>query len=214
MRNIRTTTTIGILSFTVLFAATLTAGAPPLARSTDVAATPQSAPSIQPFDRFDVADWNEAAIEETEVFTSRIEPIPYTLVAESWALYGCWNPCKCPVLIIGEMYGGFDLELISAESDLVREYAVKNVSWDVYEWATWDYLYTVTGSGTYTITKSPTDDPTQRLILTLEYYYGMLEDEFDSGEVPLTDEFSIEVANNDFYCLNDAFRITAVPTEQ
>jgi hypothetical protein len=138
------------------------------------------------------------------------EKVMYALVPTSMALYGCWEPCKCPVHFIGDMYGEFMMQQTSATPGVI-EYAVTGVYWEVWDFRTGSVLYTVTGSGTYTITSHFPHLATQRLELDLDW--DGRTDHFDSGDVPLgpDETISLTVANHDFYCLNDAFLITAVP---
>jgi hypothetical protein len=134
----------------------------------------------------------------------------YVLSGDNWALHGCWEPCLCPLLIDGDMTGQFMMELTQQSPDLTS-YAVTGVAWDVFDYETAAYLYTVTGSGTYEVRTLAEGGQTQRMILDLEY--DEFASQFDSGEVPIEagQPLTVLIAESEVECLKEAFLVQAAP---
>lgn len=134
----------------------------------------------------------------------------YALTGDNWALHGCFQPCLCPLLITGDMVGQFEME-VTEQSPELTVYAVTDIDWDVYAFRTGEYLYAVTGSGTYEVHTLPEGGQTQRMILTL--IYNETAHELDSGEVVLDpgQPFAVFMSEVEIPCLRDAFFIQAAP---
>jgi hypothetical protein len=129
----------------------------------------------------------------------------FELTAESNYIEGCYEPCDCLLLLNPTLQGSFLLTSVSP-GDGGSLYEVLEVDWQFIQG---DEIVFVTGSGLYQI-----ESGQHRLTLDLLVGNAPLR-RFDSGLVPLQSDFpgiSITVALNGFYCYDNVFDITALPS--
>ena len=117
----------------------------------------------------------------------------YELLPSSRYEQGCFAPCMCPIQIVGEIQGTFDLVPLTP-SPLFTNYSVININWTVID-SNGKIVHGIQGNGSYEIGGEVA--LTQQMILNLSIDGGTLVT-FDSGLVPENSQFpkiSIKVAN-------------------
>lgn len=137
--------------------------------------------------------------------------IHYTLTQNAAQTFGCLPPCLCPISIV-PVQGGFDLTPRLFTPLNFDVYDLNNVV-ITYSNTSQGGVSTAVGSGSYTVSNQLL--PHQSMILELSIDGGPIE-RFESGDtigtfVSSFPAIQIDVADNDFICLNRIFTIAAKP---
>ena len=120
--------------------------------------------------------------------TAAAAAVTYELSPSSTFEQGCAGSCKCPVVIVGQIKGTFELTPLRP-NPLFSQYRVTNILWNVVD-RRGQVVHKITGSGIYQVSDDSTQStPTRlhQLILDLKIDRALMF--FDSGLIPDESKF-------------------------
>lgn len=167
---------------------------------------------------------NQVCVDE--VLTIAAAPVDereiarYCMMRPSNAVEGCFDPCACPILLLGDIRGSFALVRLPSRSLSPTaagpvSYAVVRLDWTVGHAPSVTTVRRVTGSGFYDIMPPSLIEGTQRMTLALstngqaEQGFRGIETIFRPPPVP-PGRIDISVNMNGMVCYDRVFEIHAI----